>query len=144
MPDRWGVDSSYTDASGNEQHVPPETVERLRGIIGEPQSTAPPLVLREGESLALGPGEMVLEDGTAMEVGEQPLTGLPLGYHRFSDAAGTERRVIVSPPRCYLPPQWRGWGWATQLYASRSERSWGMGDLGDLSHLSRWSKQQGA
>lgn len=33
---------------------------------------------------------------------------------------------------CYSPAAERSWGWAVQLYALRSEASWGIGDLADL------------
>ncbi|MDQ6746493.1 MAG: 4-alpha-glucanotransferase, partial [Candidatus Dormibacteraeota bacterium] len=36
------------------------------------------------------------------------------------------------------------WGWAAQLYAVRSHRSWGFGDLADLRRLGSWSRQLGA
>src|SRR3954454_19856677 len=36
------------------------------------------------------------------------------------------------------------WGWAVQLYAARSERSWGIGDLTDLRTLREWAADQGA
>jgi 4-alpha-glucanotransferase len=38
----------------------------------------------------------------------------------------------------------RAWGWAVQLYAVRSKDSWGIGDMGDLRRLARWSRGQGA
>jgi 4-alpha-glucanotransferase len=47
--------------------------------------------------------------------------------------------VIVRPSQCYLPGDWRRWGWAVQLYALRSAESWGIGDLVDLRRLARWS-----
>jgi len=45
---------------------------------------------------------------------------------------------------CHLPEQERLWGWAAQLYAVRSRRSWGSGDLDDLARLARWSRRMGA
>jgi 4-alpha-glucanotransferase len=45
--------------------------------------------------------------------------------------------------KCADPPE-RVWGWAAQLYALRSRDSWGIGDLADLRHFARWSKEAGA
>jgi 4-alpha-glucanotransferase len=47
------------------------------------------------------------------------------------------RRPGAAPPRVpqpapHLPEAPTGWGWAIQLYAARSRRSWGIGDLTDL------------
>jgi 4-alpha-glucanotransferase len=50
--------------------------------------------------------------------------------------------LIVAPGRCPLPR--RGWGWAAQLYATRSTQSWGIGDLADLRRLGRWARRLGA
>jgi len=50
--------------------------------------------------------------------------------------------LIVTPGRCHLPAELRTWGWAVQLYALRSARSWGMGDLADLSQFCRWSADE--
>jgi 4-alpha-glucanotransferase len=44
----------------------------------------------------------------------------------------------VSPGVCQLPAG-PAWGWAVQLYAARSEDSWGIGDLADLRRLAAWS-----
>ncbi|MFN8388980.1 MAG: 4-alpha-glucanotransferase [Bdellovibrionota bacterium] len=66
------------------------------------------------------------------------------GYHRIVVALGNlnaETRLILSPARCYLPEGLRGeqreWGIALQLYSLRSERNWGIGDLGDLMRSAR-------
>nr|WP_272917506.1 4-alpha-glucanotransferase [Nocardioides flavescens] len=66
----------------------------------------------------------------------------PLGYHRLTTAAGMERRLVVSPGRCWLPDE-PTWGWAVQLYAARSTRSWGIGDLGDLRTLRELTEAAG-
>lgn len=70
---------------------------------------------------------------------------LPLGYHRLYIQAGSAEAstaLIVVPAKLELPPRLGGkrtWGLATQLYSVASERSWGVGDLTDLSDLAVWS-----
>jgi len=70
---------------------------------------------------------------------------LPLGYHTLharsadSEASCT---VIVTPPYLGVPPRMgsrRTWGLATQLYSLRSSRSWGVGDLVDMTDLAVWA-----
>ncbi|MGE0215743.1 4-alpha-glucanotransferase [Mycolicibacterium sp.] len=69
---------------------------------------------------------------------------LPVGYHRLHHAGAddTGTPVIVSPATLGVPARLgsaRTWGLATQLYSVRSERSWGTGDLTDLTDLAVWS-----
>ncbi|MEV4707289.1 4-alpha-glucanotransferase [Actinoplanes sp. NPDC049316] len=90
------------------------------------------IVVRQGETRPLpGPGRVVQEDGTTLEV-----TGitadLPLGWHRLS-VGDQEVTLVVVPRRLPEPPE--AWGWMIQLYALHSAASWGMGDLGDLRTL---------
>jgi 4-alpha-glucanotransferase len=102
---------------------------------------APIRVVRQGEPQALsGPAELTLEDGTALRVDGSVPPDVPLGYHALRFLAdGKTARLIVSPGCCFLPASLRTWGWALQLYALRSAASWGIGDLGDLRALARWS-----
>src|SRR6266849_3334238 len=53
-------------------------------------------------------------------------------------------RVRVSIPGKSQPPPDRAWGWAVQVYAARSNESWGIGDLADLRRLARWARGEGA
>jgi 4-alpha-glucanotransferase len=48
------------------------------------------------------------------------------------------------PDQPCAPAPERAWGWAVQLYALRSRRSWGIGDLGDLRHFGTWARGIGA
>jgi 4-alpha-glucanotransferase len=70
---------------------------------------------------------------------------LPLGYHELHAQAGSgdnSTTLIVSPAAVTMPAALgtaRTWGLATQLYSVRSERSWGIGDLTDLTDLAVWS-----
>ncbi|MFF2655314.1 4-alpha-glucanotransferase [Streptomyces sp. NPDC058045] len=66
----------------------------------------------------------------------------PPGVHRLSAALPDGRRadchLIVAPVR--LPaPEGRSHGLLVQLYSLLSERSWGMGDLGDLTELAAYA-----
>src|SRR6185295_7979407 len=66
---------------------------------------------------------------------------LPLGYHEVHLQLGSSdisSPIVVSPPSLE-PPSGRTWGLATQLYSVRSQRSWGIGDLTDLTELAVWS-----
>lgn len=77
---------------------------------------------------------------------------LPLGYHRlrirFEDQGEASTSVIVAPTTAYEPePAQRGqrlWGIATQVYALRSPRDWGLGDYTDLAELCRGAAALGA
>ncbi|MFD7263849.1 4-alpha-glucanotransferase [Streptomyces sp. NPDC059874] len=68
--------------------------------------------------------------------------GLPLGVHRIAvtlpDGRGAAATLIVAPERAPAAPE-RAHGLLVQLYSLLSERSWGMGDLGDLAELARWA-----
>ena len=70
---------------------------------------------------------------------------LPLGYHRLIAVSGDRRAecpLIITPSWVGLPPAMgdrRAWGMALQLYSVRSRRSWGVGDLGDLTDLTTWA-----
>jgi 4-alpha-glucanotransferase len=59
------------------------------------------------------------------------------------DAAGPAAGQVAGPapdPGLRAPrPAGRTWGLTVQLYSVRSRRSWGHGDLGDLSDLVTWS-----
>jgi 4-alpha-glucanotransferase len=147
VPDEWGIEPRWFDVSGHEHVVADATITHLRDIIGT-HTGAGPIVVRTGtEPPAVGRGELVLEDGTALTVDDALPPDLPLGYHSFRASAGgstEERRVIVSPGRCRLPTAPQSWGWAAQLYATRSQESWGIGDFGDLATLARWSAACGA
>ncbi|HET7355079.1 MAG TPA: 4-alpha-glucanotransferase, partial [Nocardioidaceae bacterium] len=70
---------------------------------------------------------------------------LPLGYHRLHARSGEREEsvdLVVTPAFLGLPERLgarRAWGFATQLYSVRSERSLGVGDLVDLTDLAVWS-----
>ncbi|MET7688793.1 4-alpha-glucanotransferase [Streptomyces sp. NPDC005483] len=67
---------------------------------------------------------------------------LPPGVHRLTATAPDGRiadaHLIVAPPRLPAPPG-RSYGLLVQLYSLLSHRSWGMGDLGDLTELTSWA-----
>ena len=70
---------------------------------------------------------------------------LPLGYHRVHLRSGEcefDTALIVTPSWLGLPARMgarRVWGLATQLYSVRSQGSWGIGDLTDLTDLAVWA-----
>ncbi|WP_017572528.1 4-alpha-glucanotransferase [Nocardiopsis halotolerans] len=116
-------------------------------ISEESSDTEPYLWLPEGSS-----GEIVLEDGGRRELapsGSEHRAGrlrygvgpLPHGRHGLRvqgpDSASSGHLLAV-PDRVRVPDR-RTWGLTVQLYSLLSRRSWGMGDLSDLTTLARWS-----
>lgn len=147
VTDAWGVDESYVDNDGRRRRVPDAVVRRLRDLVGRPPvklESRTPLVLRVGQPFAVGRGDVVLEDGTALTVDGTLPVDLPAGYHELHPVDGPPRPLILSPVRCHLPAGLRAWGWAVQLYAARSHDSWGIGDLADLGRLRDWAQRLGA
>jgi 4-alpha-glucanotransferase len=142
--DRWGIQRQWVDANEETAVVSEATVRRLREAIGEPPDDledSAPIVTRPGRDLGLGRVDIGCEDGRTRTVGGTLPEDFPLGYHRLHTAAGRERLLVVSPGRCWLPPQWRAWGWTLQLYATRSRASWGIGDLADLRAVREWAQR---
>jgi 4-alpha-glucanotransferase len=146
----WGIELGYLSAL-HEWHDAPDAsldyvkktmVRRARGA----RAFADVWVLTQGETRAIGePAELRLEDGTTRAAGSHLPRDLPLGYHELTSRdSGAKIRLIVTPGQCYLPESLFTWGWAVQLYAVRSKKSWGIGDLADLQTLARWSSRLGA
>jgi len=112
---------------------------------------------RRGEFL---PGSLEREAEGEVEGTRHVRLRLPLaltpapGYHRLTcaerggDEPAAEMPLIVAPRTCYAPPALaeggRVWGPAVQLYALRSHRDWGIGDLGDLARVTEVAGTLGA
>ncbi len=78
-------------------------------------------------------------------------TDVPLGYHRIlaeGQEGSSEATLVVTPDHVGFPAamgEKRTWGYATQLYSVVSKKSWGVGDLADLSDLVAFAgAEQGA
>ena len=138
------VQDHYVDALGTRHAVPPETLDAIERVMGVRDRNAPGvIVLTEGDEWQ-GHGEIRLEEGTSVRVDGRLHAPLSLGYHEFHPDDGDPVPMIAAPAVCFLPPDLRTWGWAVQLYAARSRRSWGLGDLSDLRKIARWAEAQGA
>jgi 4-alpha-glucanotransferase len=141
-----GIEKFYVDALGQRHAAPRETVRAIRQAMAAARGPAGggTLVVRAGSRTRVGRADVHLETGGSLPIdGELPAT-LALGYHTLVGPGGTPRRLIVAPLECHLPPDFATWGWAIQLYAARSRRSWGIGDLADLRWLGRWGRELGA
>jgi 4-alpha-glucanotransferase len=148
--DAWGIDDGYEDAGGQWHDTPLATRSAIVTAMGGdtraatgPLGGQPPLVWRLGQPAPVsGPGDLILEDGTSVTIDSALPPNVPLGYHRFQRRRGSIG-LIVAPARCHVPAD-RAWGWSVQLYAARSQRSWGIGDFRDLAMLADWARGLGA
>ncbi len=145
----WGIERGYHDVGGSWHDAPAATLDAvaasLGAVDGPPAIGDDVWVVRAGDRVdAGGLYTLTCEDGgQARGDGALP-PDIPLGYHNlFLHQRGRVVRLIVSPHFCHRLED-PTWGWAVQLYALRSARSWGIGDLGDLRDLARWSAGLGA
>ena len=153
MADAWGIDDGYFDVSGAWHETSEQTRRALRVAMGglpdladPPPNERPVWFVHHGEAPEiLRPADLVLEDGTSVGAEHRLPPDLPIGYHDLvPNDGGPTTRLIVTPARCHSTDHLRTWGWAVQLYATRSRESWGIGDLADLRRLGAWAAGQGA
>ncbi|MBV7699254.1 4-alpha-glucanotransferase [Streptomyces sp. TRM70350] len=106
----------------------------------------PPTVVCWGgaapDALAGLPGGTRLRIETEQGETRDAAEHLPPGVHRLTATAPDGRtaaaHLIAAPPRLPTPGA-RSYGLLVQLYSLLSQRSWGMGDLGDLDELTAWA-----
>ncbi|MDQ3761795.1 MAG: 4-alpha-glucanotransferase [Actinomycetota bacterium] len=148
-----GVATWYRDAQRRRVDVDPDVVCRVLGLLGVSADTPAQIrdalaaarqpslpgtiVLRQGQSREIpDPGVLRDEQGTEMPVKEALPAGLAPGWYSLT-SGDQHTTVLVAPPVLPEPP--RTWGWMLQLYALRSARSWGIGDLADLRKFIVWT-----
>lgn len=142
------VESSYVDVFRERRPIAPEVRAAVLAAMGlepdeEPTDGTSVAIVGRGAALPAA-GELTLEDGSRLGRLDRLPPDAPYGYHRLARDDGGEQLVITGPGRCHLPGGLRAWGWAVQLAAARSRRSWGIGDLGDLRDLASWAAGTGA
>ncbi len=136
------VPPTYIDGSRRVRSVSPASRAAVLAVLGSPADPGALAIAPRGFPFAQ-PGELTLEDGTFVgHVAAMP-PDAPYGYHGLA-VGDRVQRLITGPGRCHLPADLRAWGWAVQLATTRSRRSWGIGDLGDLRDLAAWSASVGA
>ena len=147
-PQSWGIAPGYQDYRGQWRETSPETAAALLDSMDAddghpPEATA--WVVTKGRPSRLGDDVIIrLEEGGEIAVRGVMPRETPIGYHTLVHPDRHEHPLIVSPGACFMPAGLRTWGWATQLYATRSAGSWGIGDFSDLRRLGKWARAQGA
>ena len=142
------MQEEFIDSTGERRRASTSAVAAVIEAMGGRDGDAPaaaPVFARPGGVVPEAAVEIVDETAGTLPIRRSRLPReVAPGYHWLTMANGGRTQLVVSPGRCRLPADERQWGWATQLYALRSQRSWGMGDLRDLRLLARWSSRLGA
>ncbi|MBC2902416.1 4-alpha-glucanotransferase [Streptomyces cupreus] len=166
----YGVATHYTTDLGHRVDTSPDTLRAVLAALGADTSTPggirdalaerrrrlgepllPPSVVqragRPSAPLAVPPGtELWVETEDGRHVPGTEPAALPVGRHTLHAVRGARTGtapLLVAPERLTGPDR-RHWGFLVQLYSVLSHRSWGMGDLGDLTELGRWAGGLGA
>lgn len=84
-----------------------------------------------------GAAALVSEGGERTAVRDELPADLSPGWYQLQLRDGQEVTLVAAPARVPRAPL--TWGWMLQLYALRSARSWGIGDLADLRDWVRWT-----
>jgi 4-alpha-glucanotransferase len=155
-----GVATHYRDGERRPVRVDPEVVVRVLGLLevdartsadrrrelaritelARTPVTPATIALRTGQARPLpAPGTLTAEDGSRRSLSGELPGDLAPGWYRLTGEVG-ESTVVVAPPR--VPAASPAWGWMLQLYAVRSRRSWGIGDLADLRDFVRWTAER--
>lgn len=135
------LSSNVSGSAGDRAEI--AAVDSARSTSGGPE-LLPTWFVKLGDAPSIdGTALLILEDGSEVTASDVLPPDLPLGSHRLvPDDRGRVTNLFVVPTRQARPS--RGWGWASQLYATWSTRSWGHGDLADLGRLANWASSMGA
>ncbi|MEA2490984.1 MAG: 4-alpha-glucanotransferase [Acidobacteriota bacterium] len=158
------IETTYIDATGKRQQASREALlaavdvrrgkrtERAVEPVTVVWGTAKPTVTLASAPTERVEWDLLLEDGS-WRSGRTHAAGntvtldetLPFGYHTLHLHTGGKSYgtfVIAAPPKAYAPRQ-KTWGLFLPLYAARTRRSWGAGDLGDLLQYAQFVDQYG-
>jgi 4-alpha-glucanotransferase len=136
-----GVSGGFVNVAGAYVTTPTRTLALIDNALccKAPRVTGDPLIATPGRyhpelfgTLVTASGRTIRAVGSVNEV----------GYHTLYTLDGARRLVIAAPDR--LPTPARGWGWQLQLYAARTQESWGIGDFRDLMRVCHVAATQGA
>lgn len=109
--------------------------------VNETRSTAlpPTIAVRVNGLPHRLPGAALLEaeDGRRLDLHDELPGDIAPGWYRVHTRDGRQATLVAAPPK--LPATPPTWGWMLQLYALRSQHSWGIGDLGDLRDFIDWT-----
>lgn len=141
MADPWGVSEGYHDVDGRWHPTDPQVAAAIHQAFGA-DGDGPPeppgmWFTRDGHADRLwNPADVELEDGTVLHGVHELPPDLPIGLHWLHPADGWPAvRLVRAPQRCPAPPA-RSWAVAAQVYALRTDRTWGIGDLTAVRELS--------
>lgn len=157
-----GVATSYRNERREPVEVDPDVVIRVLGLLDVDASTEdsrraelakleerdragllpPTIAVRLDGPPHPVPGAQLLvdEDGGRIEVRDEVPGDLTPGWYRLHTSDGQQITLVAAPPQ--VPQTPNTWGWMLQLYALRSQRSWGIGDFGDLREFIDWTAAQ--
>jgi len=163
----YSIQLSYEDSSGKRREASRESLlAALRSRIGGEFDIVEAYASRKAElakrvvepvTVVWGqqgrprfPGstyQLTLENGDRFEGplgddGGLEVNNLPFGYHTLRIDGKHETSLFVAPEQA-IAPQGRTWGVFAPLYAVRTERTWGVGDLSDLQAYRRWVEELG-
>lgn len=165
----FNIESSYTDAGGKKQFATKDAlvaaIEKRAGApIGEAKRqkrdrVLEPVVVLWGNDRTVDVNlpndtrvewDLHLEDGSWRSGRTEVLGGtitldqpLPMGYHTLLIGGGAHGALLIAAPQKAFAPRRKTWGLFAPLYAARTRRSWGAGDLGDLLQWSSWVDHHG-
>lgn len=117
----------------------PARLSELDKLAEREGALAPTIAVRvDGRRLPFpGAVGLVGEDGAETTLREELPADLSPGWYRLQTRDGQEATLVAAPPQ--VPQTPATWGWMLQLYALRSGRSWGIGDLADLREFIEWT-----
>ncbi|HEX8254135.1 MAG TPA: 4-alpha-glucanotransferase, partial [Thermoanaerobaculia bacterium] len=165
----YSIESGYTDAAGKKQQASKDAlvtaIEKRAGVpiaqaaAQRSERVLEPVIVLWGNDRTVDVNlpngarvewDLHLEDGSWRSGRTDVLGGtitldqpVPNGYHTLFLNGGSHGALVIAAPQKAFAPRKKTWGLFAPLYAARTRRSWGAGDLGDLLSWSSWVDHHG-